>query len=75
MPNSSFEILGSGNVRLPQMTASKPLSLDASKNIVSQDLSQNVITNLTSDLASKANLSGATFAGQLQITQQWKFED
>ena len=67
LATTRLEIENSGNIRLPQMTASKPLSLDANKNIISGDLSQSVITNLTSDLATKANLSGATFTGTVGV--------
>ena len=67
LSTNTFEITQGGSVLLPQLTASKPLSLDSNKNIVSADLSQSVITNLTSDLASKASLSGSTFTGSVTV--------
>lgn len=63
--NDKLRLIGTNGIEIPQLTASKPLSLDGSKNITSGDLSQSVITNLTSDLSGKASLSGATFTGSV----------
>lgn len=60
-------LLTSGNINLSNLTASRPLSLDSNKNIISGDLSQSVITNLISDLASKLSLSGGNLTGALIV--------
>lgn len=63
-------IMDASNIFLPSLTASRPLSLDASNEIISGNLSQSVITNLTTDLNGKLPLAGGTMSGSIAMSQQ-----
>lgn len=68
--NITNQLILDANVNMINLTASKPLSLDSSKNIISGDLSQSVITGLTSSLAGKLSLTGGTMTGSIALSQQ-----